>query len=59
MKVVKMHRDLEGKNPDAIRRREEIAHTQKRKAMSSKSLEKSAAQQKEVRNSAARLTLND
>ena len=38
--LVKLQRDLEGQNPAAIRTREEIAHTTKRKAMSEKSLEK-------------------
>ena len=40
-----LQKEIDGKNPDAIRLREEIAHTEKRKRMSEKSLEKVKEQQ--------------
>lgn len=47
-KLVAVQRQVENKNPESIRTREEISHLEKRKAMSIKSLEKVAARCKQA-----------
>ena len=54
-KLVGLQRQLEGKNPEVIRTREEITHTEKRKAMATKSLEKIQATQKKAEKHVAQL----